>query len=781
MHDKTFFRMPIGLCLVAILLLTGYSAFGIGTPPSPFPILTITPVSRAYGAVTIGESGTLTFSVVNAGNATLAGIAAVGAPFSITTGSAYNVGPGGTTLVTVVFSPLAQVAYSNKVVFSSNGGYSSNSVTGSGLTPAQLVVTPASFDFGTLTAGATGQQAFVISNSGGSTLTGSVSTGGRFSTATNLFTVPSKGSTTLAVFFKPVAEGSFSNNVVFTGNGGSFSAPVIGKGVVMPEAAFSGSPTNGFFPLTVNFADASAGTITNRVWEFGDGSSETRSSGSPSHVYTNAGRFTVRLAVSGPLGTDVLERTEYIVVDFPPPALLEVVQSGLNFGGVVTGVTAQADFEVINRGGSNLTGTAVVSAPFSVVEGGSYDVAAGATAVVTVAFSPLAEADYSNDVEFASNGGTVSLPVTGSGVPPAVLQVLPAGLEFGGIITGRMAEASFTVTNAGGGLLTGSVSVAAGPFELATNLYSVAGYGFTSVVVRFAPVALGAFTNEVAFAGNGGAVTLPATGSGLPMPLPRQVRFAVTSYSGAEGGKVKVTVLREGKLKGDVSVRYATKNGTALAGSDYAAKAGVLTWGDGDGTARTIKIPIAADFKAEGSESFKIKLSLPTGAVLGTPSTATILIAPSAKGGAAVVSAAAVSAVVEEKGLSGLTAALDGEGLAWLTSDLSPWREEVDETAAGASAAVSGVAPAGGISWLQTELAGSGTLAFSWRMAQPGGARCLFMDNGVVLNVLETGTEWTAESVELGSGRHLLVWVVPGDFAPEAGLVLLDRVLWLPK
>ncbi len=130
---------------------------------------------------------------------------------------------------------------------------------------------------------------------------------------------------------------------------------------------------------------------------------------------------------------------------------------------------------------------------------------------------------------------------------------------------------------------------------------------------------------------------------------------------------------------------------------------------------------------------------------------------------------------------SGLTAALDGEGLAWRTAEGASWHEGADETARGGAAAVSGDVPPGGISWLQTEVEGPGRLVFNWRMAEPGGARCLFMDNGLVLEVLESGSEWTEQAHEVGSGRHDLLWVVPGEPVSGRGSVLLDRVLWFPE
>ena len=64
-----------------------------------------------------------------------------------------------------------------------------------------------------------------------------------------------------------------------------------------------------------------------------------------------------------------------------------------------------------------------------------------------------------------------------------------------------------------------------------------------------------------------------------------------------------------------VTVAYATANGTALAGSDYVAQNGTLTFAPGQTTA-TITVVILDDEVYEGPESFSVVLSSPTNAVI---------------------------------------------------------------------------------------------------------------------------------------------------------------------
>jgi hypothetical protein len=298
----------------------------------------------------------------------------------------------------------------------------------------------------------------------------------------------------------------------------------------------------------------------------------------------------------------------------PAPALMAVSPASRAFGAVTIGQTGSRAFTVANTGAETLTGTASAGGPFGVSGGSPFSVAGGASVTVTVGFAPTAAVNYSNRVVFTSNGGSATGVVTGAGVTPAaLLQVLPTDLDFGGVVTGTMAEAVLTVSNAGSGFMTGTVSVAAGPFAVMTNLYSLTGLAWTSVVVRFSPITAGALTNEVVFDGNGGSLSIPVTGSGVAVVVPSVLRFKAASYSAVEGAKVKVTVLREGGTQGAVSVKCLTKNGTALAFQDYAMKSVVLTWADGDGAPKIIKLPILADAVAEGNESFNIKLPPPRG------------------------------------------------------------------------------------------------------------------------------------------------------------------------
>ena len=74
-----------------------------------------------------------------------------------------------------------------------------------------------------------------------------------------------------------------------------------------------------------------------------------------------------------------------------------------------------------------------------------------------------------------------------------------------------------------------------------------------------------------------------------------------------------------------VTVRYATADGTATAGSDYVSTSGTLTIPAGS-TSGTVAVPVVGDTLNEANETFTVKLSSPTNAIVATATgTGTIL------------------------------------------------------------------------------------------------------------------------------------------------------------
>jgi hypothetical protein len=96
-----------------------------------------------------------------------------------------------------------------------------------------------------------------------------------------------------------------------------------------------------------------------------------------------------------------------------------------------------------------------------------------------------------------------------------------------------------------------------------------------------------------------------------------------------DAGSVTVTVTRINGSAGAASVNYATAAGTALAGTDYTAASGTLTWMEWDSADQSIVVPILNRPDAQGSRSFSIMLSGATGAMLGSPAAATVTITDS--------------------------------------------------------------------------------------------------------------------------------------------------------
>ena len=77
-------------------------------------------------------------------------------------------------------------------------------------------------------------------------------------------------------------------------------------------ADFTASPTSGFAPLSVTFADTSLGHPTSWSWDFGDGG--TSASRNPSHTYTDVGSYAVSLTATNEYGSDTKPQENYIHV-----------------------------------------------------------------------------------------------------------------------------------------------------------------------------------------------------------------------------------------------------------------------------------------------------------------------------------------------------------------------------------------------------------------------------------------------------------------------------------
>jgi len=122
-----------------------------------------------------------------------------------------------------------------------------------------------------------------------------------------------------------------------------------------------------------------------------------------------------------------------------------------------------------------------------------------------------------------------------------------------------------------------------------------------------------------------------SSGGGGSNP-PGTIQIGSASFDVTEGAVINIMVTRSGGSSGVASVDYATSDGTAVAGTDYPATSGTLTFADGISGNQTISIPITDDNTAEVAETFTLTLSNVSGATLGVNSSATVNIVNASAG-----------------------------------------------------------------------------------------------------------------------------------------------------
>ena len=80
-----------------------------------------------------------------------------------------------------------------------------------------------------------------------------------------------------------------------------------------PTVSFSGTPTTGTAPLTVQFTITTSGAPTSWSWDFGNGGTSTERN--PSYTYVIPGTYTVILTANYPTGSKPVKKLSYITVN----------------------------------------------------------------------------------------------------------------------------------------------------------------------------------------------------------------------------------------------------------------------------------------------------------------------------------------------------------------------------------------------------------------------------------------------------------------------------------
>ena len=103
--------------------------------------------------------------------------------------------------------------------------------------------------------------------------------------------------------------------------------------------------------------------------------------------------------------------------------------------------------------------------------------------------------------------------------------------------------------------------------------------------------------------------------------------LSASTYSVAQNaGSVTLLVNRIGGASGEASVRYATANGTAEAGTNYTTEHGKFSWSNGDSSPRALTIPISDAAPFTGTKTLAVAIASAEGVTLGATTSAIVTI-----------------------------------------------------------------------------------------------------------------------------------------------------------
>ncbi len=392
-----------------------------------------------------------------------------------------------------------------------------------------------------------------MQNIGTGTLSGTASVSAPFSIVSGgSYSLGANASQTVMVAFSPTVANNYNQSVSFTGgsgtnttvSGSATNAPVpapimqvtpgsIGYGTLLVGA----SKTNSFTVQNIGAGTLSGTASVSAPFSVVSGGSYSLGANASQTVMvafspTVANNYNQSVSFTGGSGTNTTVSGSATNAPVPAP-ILQVTPGSIGYGTVLAGTSKTNSFTVQNIGTGTLSGTASVSAPFSIVSGGSYSLGANASQTVMVAFSPTVANNYNQSVSFTGGSGTnttVSGSATNAPVPAPIMQVTPGSIGYGTLLAGTSKTNSFTVQNIGTGTLSGTASVSA-PFSIVSGgSYSLGANASQTVMVAFSPTVANNYNQSVSFTGGSGTnTTVSGSATNAPPILPTLSAISVSA------------------------------------------------------------------------------------------------------------------------------------------------------------------------------------------------------------------------------------------------------------
>lgn len=582
---------------VAATLGGSSSATLAGTGTTPGNLALNLPTFDFKGIEQNTVSPVATFTVTNTGQSISGPVSAsvVGSTvFTIISNlcNQMTLGPNNSCSLTVRFEPVAPGPASGTLQITANpGGTATTSLNGTGLAPAQLIISPTTFSFPSTVVGATSvNQTFTVTNAGGvaaGTGTGLLGALARtdaadFKVVTSNCTgmLAAGNSCMMVVAFAPKSAGDKSASVSVTGTpGGSAMAAISGTAqnpakltvtvasgssaafgnvllTATSDKTFVVTNTGGQSSSAVGITLAATGSgfallpattgecMTGTTTLAGGVSCTVRVRFAP----TVAGSQTATLGASATTGGNA----SLALTGTGQRNALLIGTNSNNFGTVVVNNTTGTINWTVSNGGDINTGLPVLTASNNEVlvtsNGCTGVIGPSGSCVIGVAFRPSTSGSRMGVLTLtASPGGSVTFTATANGQTVAGLGLAPAagsGTNFGDVLVGGNVVETFVLTNTGQQATT----------AVTVTLNTTAGSGFALVT----PPATGECVSGTTMLAGGASCTIR-----VRFTAPAGAQTASLAATATAGGTATSLALvgngqRQAALMGTITNNFGT-------------------------------------------------------------------------------------------------------------------------------------------------------------------------------------------------------------------------------